>query len=98
MFIESFKSYGIKQSFSYSGYPNDNACMEGFYSILRRDEININFDKYENSRVIKDYLNKYFSSIAKQEYTQVMMAYHHQPKNKNGLKTTSQRGGIFYLI
>ena len=36
MFIESLKAYGIKQSFSYPGCPNDNACMEGFYSILRR--------------------------------------------------------------
>ena len=61
MFIESLKAYGIKQSFSYSGCPNDNACMEGFYSILRREEININIDKYENSRVIKEFLNKYFT-------------------------------------
>ena len=60
-FIESMKTYGIKQSFSYPGSPNDNACMEGFYSILRREEININIEKYENSRVIKEYLSNYFT-------------------------------------
>ncbi len=28
---------------------------------LRREEINIYIDKYENSRVIKEFLNKYFT-------------------------------------
>ena len=51
---------GVRQSFSYPGSPNDNACMEGFYSILRKEEININLDKYENSMVIKNYLKSYF--------------------------------------
>lgn len=60
-FIDSLKSYGVKQSFSYPGSPNDNACMEGFYSILRREEINIHIEKYDNSMVIKEYLQKYFT-------------------------------------
>lgn len=60
-FIESLKAYGVKQSFSYPGSPNDNACMEGFYSILRREEINKHINKYDNSIIIKDYLNKYFT-------------------------------------
>lgn len=60
-FMNTLKMLGVKQSFSYPGYPRDNACMEGFYSLLRREEININIDKYENSRIIKDYLTKYFS-------------------------------------
>lgn len=54
------KMMGVKQSFSYPGSPNDNACMEGFYSKLRSEEINININNYENSRVIRDYLSKYF--------------------------------------
>ena len=60
-FMESLKAYGVKQSFSYPGSPNDNACMEGFYSILRREEINKHIKKYENSIVIKEYLGKYFT-------------------------------------
>ena len=59
-FMETLVMLGVKQSFSYPGSPNDNACMESFYSILRREEININIDKYENSRVIEEYLSAYF--------------------------------------
>ena len=59
-FMKTLKMLGVRQSFSYPGIPNDNACMEGFYSVLRREEININIGKYENSRVIKDYLSSYF--------------------------------------
>ena len=60
-FQHMLKMLAVKQSFSYPGSPNDNACMEGFYSVLRREEININIDKYENSRVIKEYLTNYFN-------------------------------------
>lgn len=59
-FINTLKALGIKQSFSYPGSPNDNAAMEGFYSILRREEINININKYENSKGIREYLKNYF--------------------------------------
>ena len=34
--------------------------MEGFYSILRREETNINITNYKNSKDINDYLSKYF--------------------------------------
>ena len=51
---------GIKQLFSYPGSPNDNAVMEGFNSILIREEVNINIIKYVNSRGIRDYLTKDF--------------------------------------
>lgn len=59
-FMNTLKVLGIKQSFSYPGSPNDNAAMEGFYSILRREEVNIHINKYVNSRGIRDYLTKYF--------------------------------------
>lgn len=59
-FMKTLKMLGVKQSFSYPGSPNDNACMEGFYSVLRREEINININKYENSRIIKEYLTECF--------------------------------------
>ena len=58
--MNTLKVLGIKQSFSYPGSPNDNAAMEGFYSILRREEVNININKYINSRGIREYLTKYF--------------------------------------
>lgn len=59
-FRETLRMLGVKQSFSYPGCPNDNACMEGFYSVLRKEETNINIDKYENSMIIEEYLGNYF--------------------------------------
>lgn len=59
-FTETLQFMGVKQSFSYPGSPYDNACMEGFYSLLRREETNINIRNYTNSKVIEEYLNKYF--------------------------------------
>lgn len=60
-FMDTLKMLEVKQSFSRPGYPFDNACMESFYSTLRREETNINYEHYENSRIIKEYLNKYFT-------------------------------------
>ena len=60
VFMNTLKMLGVKQSFSYPGSPNDNAAMEGFYSLLRREEINNNIDHYENSLKIKEYLSNYF--------------------------------------
>ena len=60
VFIETLEMLGVKQSFSYPGSPNDNACMESFYGTLRREEININIDKYGNSLIIRQYLSSYF--------------------------------------
>lgn len=34
--------------------------MESFYLTLRREETNINYERYENSQIIKEYLDKYF--------------------------------------
>lgn len=59
-FMEMLKMFGVRQSFSNIGYPNDNACIEGFYSKLRSEEINVNIEKYINSRIIRQYLNEYF--------------------------------------
>ena len=50
----------VKQSFSKPGFPFDNACMESFFNLLRSEETNIHSQYYENSRVIKEYLKKYF--------------------------------------
>ncbi len=60
-FKETIAMMGIRQSFSCSAYPNDNACIEGFFSRLRSEEVNVNIDKYENSKVMKQYLTEYFN-------------------------------------
>lgn len=61
IFMGTLKMLGVKQSFSYPGSPHDNACMEGFYSILRREEVNVNIKNYKDSRIIKEYLKDYFT-------------------------------------
>ena len=60
-FINTLQMLGVEQSFSKPGSPYDNACMEGFYSKLRSEEINVNIEKYDNSMIIKQYLEAYFS-------------------------------------
>jgi len=60
-FVNLLKMLGVKQSFSRKGNPNDNAAMESFFSSLRRDHMNSHIHLYENSMVIKRYLNEYFT-------------------------------------
>lgn len=60
IFMETLKMYGVRQSFSNIGYPNDNACIEGFFSKLRSEEINVYIENYKNSKIIKEYLTSYF--------------------------------------
>ena len=60
-FINTLQMLGVEQSFSKPGSPYDNACMEGFYSKLRSEEINVNIEKYDNLMIIKQYLEAYFN-------------------------------------
>ena len=60
-FMEMLEVLGVKQSFSYKGVPNDNAPIEGFFSRLRSEELNKNIEHYENSRIAKEYLERYFN-------------------------------------
>ena len=39
-FEKVIKSYHITHSFSYKGSPYDNACMESFHAILKKEEVN----------------------------------------------------------
>lgn len=38
-FERAVKSYGMKQSFSRKGCPYDNACIESFHAILKKEEV-----------------------------------------------------------
>ena len=60
-FRKLLEMLGVQQSFSRPASPNDNACTEGFISRLRREEINVNIERYENSMVIREYLSQYFN-------------------------------------
>ncbi|WP_425388506.1 IS3 family transposase [Bacillus solimangrovi] len=39
-FTDHVKSYGITHSFSKKGCPYDNACIESFHAILKKEEVN----------------------------------------------------------
>lgn len=39
-FAELIKKYKMKHSFSYKGSPYDNACIESFHAILKKEEVN----------------------------------------------------------
>ena len=59
-FRSTLRALGIKQSFSNPGVPYDNAVMESFYSVLRREEINRNSPEYGNYKGVKEHLARYF--------------------------------------
>lgn len=39
-FTKTIKKFDMIQSFSYKGSPYDNACMESFHAILKKEEVN----------------------------------------------------------
>jgi putative transposase len=45
-FAEIITEYGIKHSFSKKGCPYDNACIESFHSVLKKEEVYLT--KYRN--------------------------------------------------
>ena len=38
-FTQHLQKYGIRQSFSQKGCPYDNACIESFHAILKKEEV-----------------------------------------------------------
>jgi len=39
-FAKTIEKYNMTHSFSYKGSPYDNACIESFHAILKKEEIN----------------------------------------------------------
>lgn len=59
-FNQYLKQKGIFHSYSAKGNPYDNACIESFHSILKKEEVNIN--KYYSYRHAKQELFKFIVS------------------------------------
>lgn len=59
-FENYLKSKGIFHSFSRKGNPYDNACIESFHSILKKEEVN--HHKYYNSNVARKAIFEYIES------------------------------------
>lgn len=46
------KEQGLKHSYSKKGYPYDNACMESFNAILKKEEVNLKeYETFEEAKV-----------------------------------------------
>ena len=49
---ELLLSLGIKHSYSKKGYPYDNASMESFNAILKKEEVNVsNYKTFEEAKL-----------------------------------------------
>lgn len=62
-FEEYLKSKGIKHSFSRKGCPYDNACIESFHSVLKKEEVNLNryYDFKEAYSAIFEYIESWYN-------------------------------------
>lgn len=51
-FENAVKSYGMKQSFSRKGCPYDNACIESFHAILKKEEVHhVKYIDYHSAKL-----------------------------------------------
>ena len=51
-FTQHIRNHHIKQSFSQKGCPYDNACIESFHAILKKEEVNhVQYQDYQNSKI-----------------------------------------------
>ena len=55
------RDLGVRQSLSNPGTPHDNAVMEAFFSILKREELSYNWynSAEELDKTIRDYIEFY---------------------------------------
>ena len=62
-FEECLKEKGILHSFSRKGTPYDNACIESFHSILKKEEVNQNeyYDFKTAKRALFEYIESWYN-------------------------------------
>lgn len=49
---EDLKEMGLRHSYSKKGYPYDNACMESFNAIIKKEEVNLKeYETYEETKL-----------------------------------------------
>ena len=49
---EYLKEMGLRHSYSKKGYPYDNACMESFNAIIKKEEVNLKeYETYEEAKL-----------------------------------------------
>ncbi|GEN29818.1 transposase InsO family protein [Cerasibacillus quisquiliarum] len=62
-FANIIKKYGMTHSFSYKGSPYDNACIESFHAILKKEEVNHvqYFDYHSAKLVLFQYIESWYN-------------------------------------
>src|SRR5699024_12884728 len=75
--------YGMTQSFSYKGSPYDNACIESFHAILKKEEVN--HVRYIDEKSARMSLFQYIKvGTTAKEFT-VVLVIKHRNKWKNSV-------------
>ena len=64
-FTEFCTSMGITQSMSKAGYPYDNASMESFNAILKKEEVNVNtYETFNEARLaIFEFIEGWYNNV-----------------------------------
>ena len=64
-FEELLEKLNIKHSYSKKGYPYDNASMESFNSILKKEEVNVSSYKTFNEAklVLFDFIEGWYNNV-----------------------------------
>ena len=62
---ELLNSLNIKHSYSKKGYPYDNASMESFNAILKKEEVNVNnYETFEEAKLaIFEFIESWYNNI-----------------------------------
>jgi len=51
-FAKTIKNFNMTHSFSYKGSPYDNACIESFHAILKKEEVNhVRYLDFESAKL-----------------------------------------------
>ena len=63
-FEQLLEELGIKHSYSKKGYPYDNASMESFNAILKKEEVNVNtYETFEEAKlVIFEFIESWYNN------------------------------------
>lgn len=64
-FEELLRKLNIKHSYSKKGYPYDNASMESFNSILKKEEVNVNkYQTFDEAKlVLFDFIEGWYNNV-----------------------------------
>ena len=61
---ELLNELGVKHSYSKKGYPYDNASMESFNAILKKEEVNVNtYKTFKEARIaIFEFIESWYNN------------------------------------